>query len=215
MEKIKVLLADDHTIVREGFKAVLNGSGFIEVMREASDGQMALDLAASQNYDLLVSDITMPAINGVELCSLIKRRGINVPVLLLTMHSDREYINKAIEAGAAGYLMKDCEKEELYLAIKKIASGGSYFSSHVTNSFMEGLNEQTRKTITLPNSTELTRRETEILQLVMDGLPTKQIADRLFISVRTVDKHRSNIMEKFNVHSTVELINYAIRNKLL
>ncbi len=210
MEKIKVLLADDHTVVREGFKALLNNSGFIEVAREASDGEMVLSRLHDEHFDLVVSDITMPRMGGVELCSQLKRKNPGMPVLLLTMHSDKEYVSKAIEAGASGYLMKDCEKEELYLAIKKIASGSTYFSSQATSSYTE---TEQRKPEQLRMVTELTKREQEILQLVMDGLPTKHIAEKLYISIRTVDKHRANIMEKFNVHSTVELINYVLRNK--
>ncbi len=213
MNKIKVALVDDHTIVREGFKVLLNTSDNIEVVSEAADGDMALDMLKNNVIDVLISDVYMPRMNGIELCEEINKSDIKVPILLLSMYNNKEYFVKAIKAGASGYLLKDCEKEELYLAIKKVANGDTYFGNSISNTLMKNmiLDKKTQH----PKSKEITSRERDVLLLAMEGLSTKAIAERLYISARTVDKHRANIMDKFQVHSIVELINYIRKNNIL
>ncbi len=213
MNKIKVALVDDHTIVREGFRILLNSSENIEVVSEASDGVLALDMIKTGQIDVVVSDVYMPRMNGIDLCSELSKSDKHIPVLLLSMYNNKEYFVKAIKAGASGYLLKDCEKEELCLAIKKVANGETYFSNSVSNTLVRNMILDKNKIDSKKD--ELTSRERDVLLLAMDGLSTKAIAEKLFISARTVDKHRANIMEKFHVHSIVELINYIRKNKIL
>jgi DNA-binding NarL/FixJ family response regulator len=210
MSKIRVGLVDDHTIVREGFKVLLNSNENIEVVCEAGDGQEVFEMLSKSPVDILISDVYMPRLNGIELCSELKKQNNTTPVLLLSMYNNKEYFVKAIKAGASGYLLKDCEKEELCLAIKKIVNGENYFGNSVSNTLVKGLFESKKPKI--KNEYHITTREKEILQLAMEGYTTKTIAERLFLSPRTVDKHRANIMEKFKVHSIVELMNF-VRDK--
>jgi DNA-binding NarL/FixJ family response regulator len=213
MNKIKVALVDDHTIVREGFKVLLNASDNIEVISEAADGDLALEMLKNNAIDVLISDVYMPNMNGIELCEEINKSDKKVPILLLSMYNNKEYFVKALKAGASGYLLKDCEKEELCLAIKKVANGDTYFGNSISSALMR--NMILDKKNATPTSKEITSRERDVLLLAMEGLSTKAIAERLFISARTVDKHRANIMEKFQVHSIVELINYIRKNNIL
>lgn len=212
MNKIKVALVDDHTIVREGFKVLLNTSDNIEVVSEAADGDAALEMLKENAIDVLISDVYMPRMNGIELCEEINKSDKKVPILLLSMYNNKEYFVKALKAGASGYLLKDCEKEELCLAIKKVANGDTYFGNSVSNTLMRNMILDKK---TNPKSKEITSRERDVLLLAMEGLSTKAIAERLYISARTVDKHRANIMDKFQVHSIVELINYIRKNNIL
>jgi DNA-binding NarL/FixJ family response regulator len=213
MSKIKVGLVDDHTIVREGFKVLLNSTDNIEVVCEAADGDQALTMLQDNQIDVLISDVYMPKLNGIELCTELNKNENHVPVLLLSMYNNKEYFVKAIKSGASGYLLKDCEKEELCLAIKKIANGDTYFGNSVSNTLVQSLFEA--KKPKTKGEYHVTPREREILQFAMEGLSTKSIAERLYLSPRTVDKHRANIMEKFGVHSIVELINFIRKNNIL
>jgi DNA-binding NarL/FixJ family response regulator len=213
MTKIRVALVDDHTVVREGFKALLNLSDSIEVVSEAQDGVAALENISFGNIDILISDVYMPNMNGIDLCVELHKQNNNIPVLLLSMYNNKEYFIKAIKCGASGYLLKDCEKEELFMAIRKVAQGEKYFGNVIGNALVDSLVGNQLSDKNLDNV--LTLREKDILTLAIEGLSTKLIAERLFISPRTVDKHRSNIMQKFNVHNIVELINYVRVNKIL
>ena len=211
--KVRVALVDDHTIVREGFKALVNSFGNFEVVTEAKNGEIALDMLNKNQIDVLISDISMPNMSGIDLCYKLKHEKPELPVIILSMHDNKEYLINAYKAGAAGYLVKDCDKEELHFAIKKVAKGGTYFGNSITYSMMDSLvdvnNEPQKKFDTL------TKREIEILNLLVEGLNTKQIAEKLFISFRTVDKHRSNMMEKLDVHNVVDMINFIRNNHLI
>ena len=213
MPKIRVALVDDHTVVREGFKALLNLSDSIEVVSEANDGLSALETISFDAIDVLVSDVYMPNMSGIELCSELQKQENETPVLLLSMYNNKEYFLKAIKSGASGYLLKDCEKEELFMAIKKVALGEKYFGNVIGNALLQNLVGNSTKE--KQNNQGLTFREVQVLKLAVEGLSTKKIADKLFISSRTVDKHRSNIMRKYNVHNIVELINYVRSNNIL
>lgn len=215
MSKIKIALVDDHTIVREGFKILLNSSDKMEVVAEAGSGAEAQEIILNADIDVLILDVYMPDMNGIELCEKLKNQGIKTPpVLFLSMHNNKEYFVNAINVGASGFLLKDCEKEELFLAVSKIAEGDTYFANTVSNSLIKSLLDS--KTNKLDKSEmSLTQREKEILTLALDGLTAKAIGEKLFISARTVDKHRANIMNKFNVHSIVELINFVRKNNIL
>jgi DNA-binding NarL/FixJ family response regulator len=211
--KLKVALVDDHTVVREGFKALLNSSGKFEVVSEARNAEMALNLVDKHPIDVLITDISMPTMSGIDLCYKLKTEKPELPVIMLSMHNNKEYLINAYRAGASGYLVKDCDRDELYFAIKKVAKGGRYFGDSITNSMMDRLIESNNEPQKRFNN--LTRRELEILHLLIEGYSTKQIAEKLFISFRTVDKHRSNMMEKIEVHNVVDLINYVRENRLI
>lgn len=212
MDKVRIILADDHLIVRNGIKSLLTEIDEIEIVGEASDGQEAIDLVEKLLPDIVVSDITMPKINGIDLIKLINQRYPETKVLILSMHQDDEYIIKAIEAGAKGYLPKDTDEEELLRAIKVINNGEKYLNSMVFDALTYRLSsvKKTRRIEDL-----LTAREKEILKLLVTGLSNKQIAFKLHISVRTVDTHRTNIMRKLKVNNAAELVRTAIDNKLV
>jgi DNA-binding NarL/FixJ family response regulator len=211
--KLRVALVDDHTVVREGFKALLNASGKFEVVSEARNAEMALELVDKHPIDVLISDISMPTMSGIDLCYKLKTEKPELPVIMLSMHNNKEYLINAYRAGASGYLVKDCDKDELYFALKKVAKGGRYFGDSITHSMMDKLIETNNEPQKRFNN--LTKRELEILNLLLEGYNTKQIAEKLFISFRTVDKHRSNMMEKIEVHNVVDLINYVRENRLI
>ena len=151
--------------------------------------------------------------SGIDLCYKLKTEKPELPVIMLSMHNNKEYLINAYRAGASGYLVKDCDKDELYFALKKVAKGGRYFGDSITHSMMDKLIETNNEPQKRFNN--LTKRELEILNLLLEGYNTKQIAEKLFISFRTVDKHRSNMMEKIEVHNVVDLINYVRENRLI
>lgn len=210
MEKVKVALVDDHTIVREGFKSLLNNTDHFHVVAEARNGEHALQAMKNNEVDVVVSDISMPNLNGIDFCAKLRDTGNKVPVIILSMHNNKEYLMNAYRAGASGYLAKDCDKDELFYAIKKVASGGNYFGNSITFNMLESISEN--KDSNLVKFNALTKREKEILQFLLKGHSTKQIAAELFISFRTVDKHRSNMMDKVGVHNVVDLVNFINDN---
>ena len=210
MEKVKVALVDDHTIVREGFKYLLNSTNQFQVVAEARNGEHALHTLKNNAIDIIISDISMPNLNGIDFCARLKETGIKVPVLILSMHNNKEYLMNAYRAGASGYLAKDCDKDELLYAIQKVANGGNYFGNSITFNMLESLAENKDSNLIKFNS--LTKREKEILQYLLKGYTTKQIAAELYISFRTVDKHRSNMMDKIGVHNVVDLVNFINEN---
>jgi DNA-binding NarL/FixJ family response regulator len=207
MKKIKVALVDDHTLVREGFKILLNSHPDFEVVMESRNGDVALEEVDGKEIDVIVTDISMPNIGGIDLCYRLKENDIHIPVVMLSMYSNKEYLVNAFKAGASGYLVKDCDKEELFFALKKIVKGGTYFGEALSFSMLETI--LAKDTQPLSQLDTLTKREKEILNMLLEGFSTKKIADKLFISYRTVDKHRSNMMEKLKVHNVVDLLNYA------
>lgn len=207
---IRVLLADDHAIVREGLRMVLAAHPSIDVLGEASDGREALDLAESLHPDVVVMDIAMPNLNGLEATRQIKRRTPDVRIVILTMHENQEYFVQIIKAGATGCVLKRSAGTELVTAIEAAARGESYFSPAIATVVMEDY----RRLLTQPASagvSPLTEREREILQLVAEGRTNREIADLLTVSIKTVQAHRSNIMEKLGAHDRTDLVKYAIR----
>jgi DNA-binding NarL/FixJ family response regulator len=207
---IRVLLADDHAIVREGLHMVLAAHRTIEVLGEASDGREALDLVELLRPDVVVMDIAMPNLNGLEATRQIKRRSPDVRVVILTMHENQEYFVQIIKAGATGCVLKRSAGTELVTAIEAAARGESYFSPAIATVVMEDY----RRLLSQPASAEvnpLTEREREILQLVAEGRTNREIADLLTVSIKTVQAHRSNIMEKLGAHDRTDLVKYAIR----
>lgn len=213
METIKVILADDHVIVRNGIKILLESEGEVEVIAEASNGQEAIDQVKQHHPDILISDIKMPVMNGLEATAALKRISPNTKTLILSMHDDEEYIIKSVEAGASGYLLKDTTKEEFVKALKSVLEGNKYFSGDISDVLVKGYLNKNSGTSKKPSGDSkpqsayhITKREKQILQLVYAGRSNKEIADELQKSIRTVETHRFNIMKKLGVGNVTELI---------
>ncbi len=214
METIKVILADDHVIVRNGIKILLESDGDVEVIGEASNGVEALEMAKDLQPDILISDIKMPIMNGIEATSKLHEVAPNTKALILSMHDDEEYIVKSVESGASGYLLKDTTKEEFSKAIRAILDGQKYFSGDISNILVNNyLNMRdgsvapiVRTAAPKDDPYHITKREKQILQMVYDGHSNKSIAEELGKSVRTVETHRFNIMKKLGVSNITELL---------
>jgi DNA-binding NarL/FixJ family response regulator len=213
MKKIRVLLADDHKIVRDGLKALVDRCDDMEVVAEAETGRKAVRLARKYNPEIVVMDISMPDLNGIDATRQILEEIKGVKVIALSMHSDRQYVDGMLRAGVSGYLLKDCAADELIQCIRLVLSGRICLSPGITG-FLVNEYLQPAKDQVLADRTELSAREREVLQLIAEGRSTKDIADSLHISIKTVETHRKNIMEKANLHSVAELTKYAIRHGL-
>ncbi len=207
---IKIILADDHKIIREGLRALLEKEPDMEVVGEANDGIATVRLTKNLNPDIVIMDIGMPDMNGIEATRQIISETKGVKVIALSMHSDRRFVLQMLKAGASGYLLKDSAFEELALAIKTVMLGQPYLSPKITDVVIK------EYIISMPENeetvfTKITAREREVLQLIAEGKSTKQIASFLNVSVKTIETHRQQIMEKLNIHSIAELTKYAIR----
>lgn len=201
---IRVLLADDHAIVRQGIRVVLEQEGF-EVVGEASDGQEAIQLAQRLQPEIAVFDVTMPVLNGIDAARQIAKTLQHTKVILLSMHSDNEYVVQGLRAGAIGYVLKTNPLSELVQAIRKAIKGERYLGSNIAPVALE-------KELLVDSALDpLTSRERQVLQLVAEGHTTKEIGTLLFVSTKTADTHRCNIMNKLNIHSTANLVRYAVR----
>ena len=214
MNVINVVLADDHVLVRNGIKALLEDQEGIKVVNEASDGREAIDVVLNTNPDLLIVDIRMPEYTGIEVVAALKKAGSRVKTMVLSMHDSEEYVLKAIQAGADGYLLKGASKEEFLKALNKIATGGKYFTGDVSNIIMNAFVENKNQTELLKNKVKetpfkLTKRETQILHLVLELKNNKDIAEELNISKRTAEVHRFNLMKKLEVKNLKELSSKA------
>jgi DNA-binding NarL/FixJ family response regulator len=205
MNTIKLILADDHTLIREGFKSLLGKNEIFEIAGEAGDANELKELLSTLTPDIILVDITMPGLSGLEVMGQLKQENPYLKFIILTMHEEREYVLNAIRNGASGYLLKNVERMELENAIKTVYEGGKYFSPSIVNILAESVKEPDS-----PAQAETTPREKEVLQLVAGGLSTKQIADKLEISIRTVESHRINMLKKFKVSNTAELIKKAM-----
>ncbi len=217
MKRIKVILADDHDIVRFGIASVIRTADDIELIGEASDGRGTIELYRRFTPDVAIVDITMPGMNGIETTRAILEDYPEARILILTMHMDEEYLNQALKAGAKGYLLKNCDKQELVNGIRSIASGEKVFSGTISMLMTEHyINSVTDNRIEKPQSrsgsVHLTKREKEILNLIADGLTSQEIAESLYISPRTVETHRANLLQKLDIKNTAGLVRYAVEN---
>lgn len=210
-----ILLADDHTILRAGLKMMLNAQPDMEVVGEAHDGRQALQEAMRLHPDIILMDITMPDMNGIEATKQVKKHLPDVKVLILTMHENDEYVFQALRAGASGYLLKEAAHTELINALHVIQNGDVYLSPAAQSIMVGDYLQRVRAGEEKDSYSSLTEREREILKLVAEGLTNNQIAERLVISPKTVDTHRTHIMDKLNLHSRAELVKYAMRRGLL
>jgi DNA-binding NarL/FixJ family response regulator len=211
----KILLVEDHNIVRDGIKSLFKSVKGFQVLADLANGEAALAfLDKNPAVDIVVTDISMPKINGLQLTKAVKEKFPACKVLVLSMHNDEEYINQAVEAGADGYLLKDSEKDELIKAIEKIRNGEKYFSYNVSNIIISNMLNVEKKKNHASNY-QLSEREKEVLKLIVEGLSNKLIASKLFVSTRTVDAHRYNIMQKMQVKNTAEMVRTAIQENLV
>jgi len=210
---IRILLADDHKIIREGLRALLEKEPDMEVVGEAQDGMTTIKLAKKLLPNIVIMDIGMPDMNGIDATRQIFSETQGIKVIALSMHSDRRFVLQMLKAGASGYLLKDSAFEELASAIKTVMAGQPYLSPKITDVVIK------EYIVSLPKSeetvfTKITAREREVLQLIAEGKSTKQIAVFLNVSVKTIETHRQQIMEKLDIHSIAELTKYAIREGL-
>ena len=213
MSKIKVLLTDDHQIIIDGLKSLLKDSEEIKVAGEANNGREALRILDLIDIDVILMDIDMPILNGIDTLKEIRRLGSEVKVIILSMHNEAGMIKSLMNIGANGYLLKSSSQDELINAIRKVAGGHQYFSTEVTLSLLNKTQNSFQDSN--PQIELLTDRETEIIQLIAEGFSNKEIGNKLFISHRTVDTHRTNIMKKLNVSNIAGLISYAIKNGIV
>jgi DNA-binding NarL/FixJ family response regulator len=214
VEKIRILLADDHTLMRSGIRALLEDEPDLTVIGEAEDGRSAVAQACKLGPDLVIMDIAMPLLNGLEATRQIRQQCPHVRVLILSMHDNEEYIRQVLEAGAMGYILKDAAARELISAIRSVYRGEAVLSPAVTRLVIE---DYLRWGGTRPQaeSDGLSPREREVLQLIAEGYTNKQIAEILSISIKTVQAHRNNLMGKLDLHDRGELIKYAIQKKII
>ena len=209
-KRIRILLADDHRLVRQGFRLILQTQDDMEVVGESGDGRDAVEKAAALHPDVVLMDITMPGLNGIEATRRIREVAPQSHVLALSVHRDGVYVREIVRAGAEGYILKESADTELLSAVRAVAEGHSYLSPEVAGSFLKDFRSQVERPTDL-----LTPREREVLQLIAEGQTNKQIAERLRLSVYTVDGHRTRLMEKLGLHSVGELIRFAIKNGMV
>jgi DNA-binding NarL/FixJ family response regulator len=214
-EKKTIVIAEDHRILREGLKALLSDSDDIQVVAEAEDGIEAVRSVEKHQPDLILLDLAMPRMDGISAIKEIKSRYPETKILALTIHESEEFILETFRAGANGYCLKEAGHEELVAAIKSVLSGKTYLSSEISEKVLEGYLEDRRTLKTQSSWDTITQREKEILKLVGEGYKNKEISDYLCISVKTVEKHRSNIMRKLNIHTASGLTAYAIEKGLV
>ncbi len=220
MRAIKVIIADDHTLIRAGIRQLLQNIRGVEVIAEASNGREALQLIKELQPDIVLLDIAMSELNGLDVTEQINKENISISIIILSMYANEEYVIQALKAGASGYLLKDSAPTELELAINAVVKGEVYLSPSISKNLVtdylrrisEGLPEQHDNDNIFAR---LTSRQREILQLIAEGNSTKEIANKLHISIKTIETHRSQIMERLNIHDIPGLVRYAIREGII
>jgi two-component system, NarL family, response regulator NreC len=216
MNKIRILLADDHPMVRNGLIKLLEPYKEFIVVGEAGDGEEAVKLTKKLEPDIVIIDLSMPKLSGIEATKLIRKNNPTTKVLVLTMHDNEEYVYQIFKCGAGGYMLKNTGKDDIAAAIHAVAKGEHFFSPRVSEIMVNAYLRKAHAREEFPGSNEdipLTSREKEILSYIADGLNNAQIAEKLFISVRTVDTHRTNIMQKLDIHDAANLVRYALNKK--
>ena len=215
MTKTRILLADDHDIVRKGLRYLLDRREEIQVVGEAVDGREAAKLAEELAPDIVIIDIGMPLLNGIDAAAAIVKKNPKISVIILSMHSDEDYVLRALTAGVKGYLLKDTVEVDLLRAIESVQKRRTFFSPAITEVLLEDYVRQLQDKGLQDSFDLLTQREREVLQLLAEGKSNKEVATILNVSPLTVDTHRSNLMQKLNLHSTAEIVLYAVRKKLI
>jgi DNA-binding NarL/FixJ family response regulator len=213
MPNIKMLLVDDHEIVRDGLKTLIESQHGMDIVAEAENGEQALEICRNQDVDLIVMDVNMPEMDGIQSTKEIKEEFPDIKILALTMSDNDVHIRKMIESGASGYILKNAGREELKKAIDALMNDQHYFSDTATQSVMMELVRNKGKTNT-GSVVQITERELEVLELILKEHTNQEIAEKLFISVRTVDAHRRNLLQKTGARNTAGLVRYALENNL-
>lgn len=214
MSQIRVLIVDDHSLVRQGLKKVLELEDDIRVVGEAENGRKALEVAKTTQPDVVLMDISMPDMNGIEATRAFKKQGFKCAILVLTIHDDREYLFEIVRAGASGYVLKDIEPQKLVEAIRAVSKGNTYIQPNLTLDLITEFNRLSSKTKLLKEN-PLTKREMEVLRLITEGMTNAEIARKLYISEKTVKNHVSRILRKLNVEDRTQAAVFAIKNDLV
>lgn len=212
IKKIKVLIADDHVMVRQGFMVLLNAQPDIEVIGEAADGNEMVELTETLHPDVVLADISMPNLNGIEATKLIHQRNPEMPVVMITVHTSSSYVVRALRSGARGYVVKNDDFQHVIQAIKAVILGQRYLSTQVSEQIIDAVVTGTSQEFNMDERISI--REREILQLIAEGNSNSQIAKKLVISARTVETHRTNIMRKLELTSQIDILRYAIQHGL-
>lgn len=217
MEKLRILLADDHAVLRAGLRLIINAQPDMEVVGDAADGREAIEEAARLRPDVAVIDLTMPRLGGLSALSVIKEKASETKVLVLTMHDDEGYLRQVLGAGGSGYVVKKAADMELLAAIRAVARGEVYVHSALTRPLVEGILDRrvAGETGATDGFEDLSEREKEVLRLLARGYTNQQIADTLFLSVKTIETYRARLMEKLNFRTRAELVHYALQKGLL
>jgi DNA-binding NarL/FixJ family response regulator len=215
MTPVRILLADDHVVMRNGLRLLLERQPHLQVVGEAADGRQAVALSESANPDVVIMDIAMPNLNGIEAARQIVNRNPRTAIAILSMHSDESYVIRALKAGARAYLLKDSAEADLLAAVRALTEGKSFFSPAISKILVEDYMRQLESRGAEDTYELLTNREREILQLLAEGRTNKEVANMLNLSLYTVETHRTHILQKLNLHSVPELILYAVRKGII
>jgi len=215
MAKIRTLLTDDHTLFREGVKTLLSGEPELEVVGEAANATEAISKASELRPDIVLMDVSMPGMSSFEATRQIRKNRPETKVLYLTMYDDEDYLAECMEAGASGYLLKDCPAQQLVSAISEVHHGGSYLSPRMMSRLVDDFRNRVKSSTRLPRFNTLTRREMEVLKFLAEGNSVKDIACTLDLSVKTVEAHKFNLMRKLDIHNKAQLVQYAIQKKII
>lgn len=215
MKKTRILIADDHGIVRKGLRLQLEQTGTFEVVGEATDGRAAVRMAEELSPDIVIIDIAMPNLNGIQATTQIVKKNPQTGVIILSMHSDETYITRALAAGARGYLLKDNAEVDLFRAVQVVAQGKPFFSPAIAKTLLEDYMRHMQQRGLEDSYDLLTVREKEILQLLAEGKSNKEVATILNLSTNTVETHRTRIMQKLDLHSAAEIVLYAVRKRII
>lgn len=213
MANINIGIVDDHKIVRDGVKVMVEDHPGFDIICEAENGKEAIEQCSNHNVDVLIMDITMPVMDGIEATRVIKENHPDIKILALTMLSEDQHIRKMIKAGASGYILKNSGKQELIKAIESIIEGKHYFSNDATQAILQELVTPDLNKVN-DDDVHITDREREVLKLIVNEFTNQEIADKLFVSVRTIDAHRRNLLQKTGAKNTAGLVKYALKNKL-
>lgn len=212
---MRILLADDQGIVRRGMRALLETEPGMEIVAEASDGQEALRLCESASPDVVILDVAMPKLNGIDVAAQARKRRPDLRVIVLSMYADESYVVRALSAGARGYLLKEATDDDLLPAVRAVAAGKSFFSPAVSAMLLEDYMRHLQQRGLEDSYHLLTDREREVLQLLAEGRTNKEVALALDVGLSTVETHRANLMQKLNLHNTAEIVLYAVRKRII